>query len=79
MAMVIELDDKVAAALQAQADALRLSLPEFLNRIAASAPQAKQGENLTDEEFDRLIEEASDDTPSLPGNFSREDIYFDHD
>jgi len=78
MATMIELDDKVAAALQAQAELLRVSLPEFLGQIAAVGA-INQPEKLTDAEFERLLDETSDDLPSLPRNFSREDIYFDHD
>jgi hypothetical protein len=75
---MIEVDEKVAAALQAQADLRRLSLPEFLRQIAA-VNRPNQPENLTEQEIERMINEVSDDLPSLPANFSREDIYFDHD
>lgn len=36
-------------------------------------------QKLTFEEFQALAEELSTDGPSLPKDFSREDIYFDHD
>ena len=79
MATSIELEDKVVAALQAQADLLRISLPELLTQIATAASPVNQPPDLTDEEFERALDEVSDSMPTAISTYSREDIYFDHD
>ena len=57
----------------------RRALLTILDEPAGSATANAQ---LTTEEFDRLLEEMSEDTaalPSLPHDFCRGDIYADHD
>jgi hypothetical protein len=48
--------------------------------VAAKAPSLlPQSPRITVEEFDALIEKYSFSVGSLPADFSREDIYSDHD
>jgi hypothetical protein len=76
---LIEVDEKVAAALKAQADLRRLSVPDFLNQIATNAAPINKPERLSDQEWEAAMDEITDSMPILPTGFSREDIYFDHD
>jgi len=76
---LIEVDEKVAAALKAQAVRRNLPLAEFLKEIAADNQVVDDPLPLSEKEWNRALDEVSDDLPSLPRNFSREDIYFDHD
>jgi hypothetical protein len=46
------------------------------DEIIAMRPRSPK---LTPEEFDAIIEKYSISAPSLPPDFSREDIYSDHD
>lgn len=74
----VQLNDAVAAALNARAAAQGLSLPAYLERLAQmkiTRPAPPQ----SIEEFDRLLDEESTIGPSPPGTFSRSDIYSDHD
>jgi hypothetical protein len=51
---------------------------EDLSLNATDAPHEK----LSDQEFEKLLDEISEglpELPQLPDNFSRADIYFDHD
>lgn len=51
---------------------------EYLKELLGLAGGA--GALLTDEEFDRILDELpADDLVSLPADFSRSDIYADHD
>lgn len=75
----IEVDEKVAAALRAQAEALHIPLSQLLQQFASTLIPAPELAPLSDEEFDAMLEAASGEYPVLPDNFSREDIYFDHD
>jgi hypothetical protein len=47
--------------------------------VATSASPVNQDAKLTNEDLDRLIEDASSDSPVLPPDFDRSDIYNDHD
>ncbi len=62
------------------------TLETYLEQLAereaeAGATPTDQGQRLTDSEFDRLLDELSDGPrlPDLPIDFSRADIYADHD
>ena len=49
----------------------------------ANSPDGKQPtapqDRLSDEEFERLLDKMAIDVPPLPPDFSRADIYLDHD
>jgi hypothetical protein len=73
----IQLQDSVAAALSAQAKQQGLSLDAYLAHIAgkksAPPPQAQF------DDWERELDELSFEAPPLPADFSRADIYLDHD
>ncbi len=81
----------VAAVIAANAQAAGLSVDEYL-RLLMSPPRAGEdvtasstppGRRMTVAEFDAFLDElASGESPepsTYEGNYSREDIYFDHD
>jgi hypothetical protein len=62
------------------------TLEAYLEQLAkreaeVGAPATDQGQPLSNSEFDRLLDELSDGPrlPHLPVDFSRADIYSDHD
>lgn len=73
----IQLQDSVAAALAAQANQQGLSLEAYLTHIAGkktnSPPQAQF------DDWERELDELSFEASPLPADFSRADIYLDHD
>ena len=73
----IQLQESVAAALTAQAELHGLSLEQYLVRLANGA--AKEPSQMSPDELERQLEELSLDVPPLPADFSRADIYLDHD
>jgi hypothetical protein len=73
----IQLQESVAAALAAQAEQQGLSLQEYLARLANGAE--KPATQMSADELARQLEELSLDVPPLPADFSRADIYLDHD
>ena len=81
--MTIEIEEKVAdllAKLRAQAVARRISLAAYLEQLVEPAQPAISG-NASVEEFDRVLDELAAGplgVPSLPADFSRADIYADH-
>jgi hypothetical protein len=74
--VTIQLHDSVAAALNAQASLQGISLEEYLARLANGAAAAPR---MPDEEIERELDRLSFNGPSLPADFSRADIYLDHD
>ena len=75
----IEVDEKVADAFRAQAEALHLPLAEFLKELAFTWNPSLEAKPLSGEELESILDAASGEYPVLPEDFSREDIYFDHD
>lgn len=75
--VIIQLQDSVAAALSAQANQHGLSLEAYLAQIAGkkSEPQPL----IQFDEWERELDELSFEAPPLPADFSRADIYLDHD
>ena len=76
---VIEIEERIAAALRAQATVRDLSLNAFLQRIAETASPLNSTPTLALADFDRSIDELVTESPVLPGLFSRADVYADHD
>jgi hypothetical protein len=74
----VQLHESVAAALAAQARMHGLSLEDYLSRLANGGVGAV-APGLSSEEIDRQLDELSLDVPPLPPDFSRADIYLDHD
>lgn len=53
-------------------------MEEYLSQLANGAV-AVVAAQLSEEEFDKQLHELSLDVPLLPNDFSRADIYLDHD
>lgn len=83
--MTIEVDDRIAGLmrrLQAQAMQRGLSFGAYLEQIVEAQPAAPTNGNCSLAEFDSVLDELASmtiDGPSLPADFSRSDIYADHD
>ena len=76
---VIEIEERTAAALRAQADARDLSLEAFLRRIAEAATPINSMPTLPLAEFEKTVDELATESAVLPSSFSRADIYTGHD
>ena len=76
---VIEVDERVATALRAQAEARQLPLTVFLQQIADAGALVNLTSPFSEEEWNQALDEVSGLHPVLPSNFSRADIYSDHD
>jgi hypothetical protein len=74
----IQVDEQTAAAISAKAAAQGVSVAELLRRWVGGN-QTEPKPRLTDQEFERMFEELSIHTTPLPPDFSRADIYLDHD
>ena len=75
----IELEDRTAQALRAQAKARNLPLDTFLRQIAEASTPLNAVSGMPIADLDRLIEAEAGSYPSLPASFSRADIYDRHD
>jgi hypothetical protein len=81
----IKLDRKTAKALEAQAKARGMTLKDYLDELAGNGRKAHGGAGaITNaEELEKALNELfaayPDDAPGLPADFSRADIYHDHD
>lgn len=78
----IEVEQHTAEILRAKAEASGLSLDAYLRLVAESETLSGQSAKMTASEIDRVLDEIArggEDKLSLPVNFSREDIYLDHD
>ena len=76
---LIEIDERIAAALMAQATVRDMTLQSFLERISETASPLNALPELALADVERSIDEASSELPLLPDSFSRSDIYSDHD
>lgn len=74
----IQIDDAVAAALGKQADALGVSLEDYLRQLAEHASLVAPSQPLSGEALERLISEEATGDVAIPGTFTREDIYREH-
>lgn len=78
----IQIEQELANASFAEAEAKGLSVDDYLRTLIASGNGQPQSESMSLAEIDQILDELSEGTehiPPLPLNFSREDIYFDHD
>jgi hypothetical protein len=73
----IQLQGSVASALAAQANHAGLSLEAYLAQIAGKNAGAQPPAQF--DGWERELDELSIDAPPLPADFSRADIYLDHD
>jgi hypothetical protein len=74
----IELDDLTAERLNAQAVALGLTVDEYLRSIIAPSANGHSGV-ISQDELDAELDALILDLPTLPSDFSRDDIYNEHD
>jgi hypothetical protein len=61
---------------------IRRLVATLRENVPASTPHSDPSPDITAEDFERILDEFSADLPtlpSLPANFSRADIYGDHD
>ena len=77
MASVI-LNDKTFDELEARAATLGMTVDEYVRLLLGEAGVAT-ATRLSWDEVESLLDEHSHDGPSLPADFSRDDIYHDHD
>ena len=73
----IRIDDDMAQSLTAIATANGLSLEDYLRSLIAAQSMAVAP--LSEDEFDRQLDQLTFFGPTLPADFSRADIYADHD
>jgi hypothetical protein len=86
MTVTLTLLPEVAQVLQAKAIRNGKTLESYLTELAEqdaqrTSPLMVGATEISLEEFDRLVDELSDGPtlPRLPDDFSRADIYVDHD
>jgi hypothetical protein len=73
---------ETAETLRAKAAAQGLSVDAYLRALLGLGSATNALADMSDEEFDALMEDFAKGTehvPPLPPDFSREDIYSDHD
>ena len=75
---LIEVDMETAERLAAQAAALGVSAGEYLRSIVP-AVTANGNNDVSFDELDSELERLTLTLPTLPNDFSRADIYADHD
>lgn len=73
----IQIDDSTAKAIAAIAAARQMTVDEYLRSLVAHEMEILESKPVT--EFDQELESLLFDGPSLPMDFSRADIYADHD
>jgi hypothetical protein len=77
-----EVEPETAELLATQAQTQGLSVDAYLKMLLGMPEQRNALAELSDEELDTLMEEFASGTeglPPLPPDFSRQDMYFDHD
>ncbi len=82
MTIQIEVTSDTAQMLRANAAALKISLDDYLRRLAETDSLTTLASAPSLEEFDRDMDDLAarpEGLPVLPQNFSRADIYTDHD
>lgn len=82
MTVQLEVASDIARLLQANAVARKISLEEYLRTLAETDSLISSASNFSLEEFERDMDALADgleDLPVLPDDFSRADIYADHD
>lgn len=80
MAISVTIDEATHRQLQAKAERLGLSLGEYLTKLAAGGSTIEVGgDQETALDFDAELHSLLFSGPTLPADFSRADIYADHD
>jgi hypothetical protein len=80
MAISVNIDEATHRQLREKAERHGLSLGEYLARLAASESMVEvRGEHEATLDFDAELQSLLFSGPVLPADFSRADIYADHD
>ena len=82
MTIQLEVASDTAQLLQANAVARKISLEDYLRSLAETDSLISSPSNFSLEEFERDMDALADGLeglPVLPDDFSRADIYADHD
>lgn len=77
----IEIEQDTAERLAKKAKSTGISVDSLLNNLLDTSDLTTR-DAVTLEEFDRILDELAagpEDIPPLPSDFSRADIYLDHD
>lgn len=74
----IQIDDHTAKALEAIAASHQMSVADYLAELV-SHQKAADASPISLDEWDAELDAMSIDGPTLRSDFSRADIYFDHD
>ncbi len=80
--MVLTISSDLARTIAQLASDYGFPSPEaYLRSLIDMPSRTREHDNLSDEEFEGLLDELSSETDlrSLPADFSRADIYADHD
>ncbi len=77
----LNIDDETAESLTARAAAVGVSVDEFLRRLLSSptVPTVATIPRVSLDELETLLDQEATYSPVLPVDFSRTDIYADHD
>ena len=79
----LQIDDSIARALRAEAEARGLTLDAYLGEIARLHSAERLGGAGGVEEFEAAMDELfrgdARKLPAIKSTYSREEIYFDHD
>jgi hypothetical protein len=74
--VTIQIDESTAKALELQAQSAGMTIAEYVRTLV---PTGEAANRPSWDEIERQIIALSTDGPSLPAEFSRADIYRDHD
>jgi hypothetical protein len=80
--MTVELDDKTAQILRVKAAARQMSLDAYLLWLLQTGEAATDHGDVSPADFEHLLDtlaSALPSLPTLPADFSRRDIYDEHD
>jgi hypothetical protein len=80
--MTVELDDKTAQMLRLKAAARQMSLDQYLLLLLQTEDAPADNGDLSPADFEQLLDKlasALPALPTLPADFSRRDIYDEHD
>ena len=75
----LHISDETAKSLAARAGAEGVSVDEMLGRLLRNGIVERAEPRVPVDEFDSILDAESTEAPLLPADFSRADIYADHD
>lgn len=75
----LSIDDQTAESLAHRAQAMGMTLNELLNHFLEKPASQTPPPRLSSDELDALLDQEASEAPLLPPDFSRADIYAEHD